>query len=170
MKREAAIKLMTEYYGDDQGRIDHALRVTDFAEQILHGENQTDPWMVEVVTLTGIFHDIGIPEAIRKFGSGAAPYQEREGEPIAREFCSKLEVRPDILERICYIVGHHHTREAIDGLDFQIIWEADALVNIPNRFARQGLQVALPELIEPSFRTSTGKTLITRWGREQGLL
>lgn len=31
----------------------------------------------------------------------------------------------DIIERVCYLVGHHHTYNSIDGMDYQILVEAD---------------------------------------------
>jgi len=31
---------------------------------------------------------------------------------------------------VCYLVGHHHTYNLIDDLDFQILVEADLLVNL----------------------------------------
>lgn len=34
-----------------------------------------------------------------------------------------------IIERVCFLVGHHHTYNMIDGLDYQILVEADFLVN-----------------------------------------
>ena len=35
-----------------------------------------------------------------------------------------------IIDRVCYIVEHHHTLSAIDGQDFQAVVEADLLVNM----------------------------------------
>ena len=34
------------------------------------------------------------------------------------------------IDRICFIIGNHHTPSKIDGLDFQIQWEADLLENL----------------------------------------
>lgn len=33
------------------------------------------------------------------------------------------------IERVAYLVGHHHTFQRIDGLDYQILIEADFIVN-----------------------------------------
>ena len=33
-------------------------------------------------------------------------------------------------ERICYLIGHHHTYDKIDGTDYQILVDADFLVNL----------------------------------------
>ena len=34
-----------------------------------------------------------------------------------------------LIDRVCFLVGHHHTYTEIDGIDFQILVEADFLVN-----------------------------------------
>lgn len=159
-----AIKLMQEYFQDERF-INHALAVTDFAEQIAVKEKVSSAFMQQVITLAGIFHDVGIPAAVKKHGSGAGPWQEIEGGPIARDLLQKLNVRSDIRERVCYIVRHHHSPEYIDGLDFQILFEADALVNIPNRY-RSGKLIEpqeLEKLIEQAFRTAAGTALIREW-------
>ena len=31
--------------------------------------------------------------------------------------------------RVCFLIGHHHTYDQVDGLDYQILLEADFLVN-----------------------------------------
>ena len=34
-----------------------------------------------------------------------------------------------MIERIAYLVGHHHTLTNIDGMDYQILIEADFIAN-----------------------------------------
>jgi hypothetical protein len=168
--REEAIEVMKEHFKKEERFVNHALRVTEFAESITRGEGIEHDFFRQVITLAGIFHDVGIPVALEKHGTSAGPYQELEGEPVARNLLTRLEVRPDILERVCYIVRHHHTHAAVDGLDFQVIWEADALVNIPNWWGRRTSEHTLPEVIELNFRTATGKALITQWARESNYI
>ena len=161
--RKQAVGLMKEHFKNEERYVNHALQVTAFAETIAQKEGIEHAFLNEVITLSGVFHDVGIPVALEKHGTGAGPYQEREGEPVARELMTKLSIRPDILERVCFIVGHHHTRAAVDGLDFQVIWEADALVNIPASWGKRAYEHTLPELIELNFRTRTGRELIQKW-------
>lgn len=89
---------------------------------------------------------------------------------MARQLLEELGVRPDIRERVCYIVRHHHSPEYIDALDFQILYEADALVNIPNRWQHGQLQEPgeLEALIQQTFRTMTGMALIRKWAQTKG--
>jgi len=131
--KDAAIGAMGDYFRRStpkaEERIAHTLSVLSFAERILAGEVIDSPYVVTVCVLAALFHDIGIREAERKHGSTEPKYQHEEGPPIARAILSGLKVRPDILERVCFIVGNHHSRGMIDGIDFQIVYEADYIVN-----------------------------------------
>ncbi len=160
MYKDQALELMQRYYEGDQWSINHAQKVLGYAEQILRDEQITDRYVQEVVTLAAIFHDVGIPVAKQKYGTAAGPYQEQEGEPVARDLLTELGIRLDILERVCYIVGHHHSLDKVDGLDFQVIWESDALVNIPSRPNRPAPE-QIGEIIERNFVTITGRKLIS---------
>ena len=160
MTREEAIESMERYFGENGRYIEHTHKVLAVAEQILDSEGVNDSFVSDVVVLSTIFHDIGIPEAERKYNSSEAEYQEKEGEPIARELMTALKVRPDILERACYIVRHHHTIDKVDGMDFQVLWEADFIVNIDekNIVVEKGSE---KKAIDDNFITKTGTELIT---------
>ncbi len=120
---------MIEYFGNDVKRINHALKVYSFATLIAENE-LTDFNQKAVVHFAGLLHDIGIKEAERKYNSNAGKYQEIEGPEIARKLLEELFISKEIVDRVCYIIGYHHTYDKIDGLDFQILVEADFLVNI----------------------------------------
>jgi len=164
MYRRQALGLMREYFADERF-IAHTHNVLDRAEAIFEGEKIDDGFYRCTVTLGSIFHDIGIPEALRVHASMEAPYQEKEGPWVARHLLSGISVRPDILERVCYIVGHHHTMERIDGVDFKIIWEADFLVNV-----REGNLDIKPEDVPAEGRknieTATGTRLLAELIKE----
>jgi hypothetical protein len=59
---------------------------------------------------------------------------------------------------VCYIVGHHHTISSIDGLDFQIQWEADLLVNLERMEIRDD-KPRLEKFIKENFKTGTGNKI-----------
>ena len=80
-------------------------------------------------TKIAILHDIGAVEAQKKYGSIDGVYQEKEGPAVAKEILKKVGYNKNI-DRICFIIGNHHTPSKIDGLDFQIQWEADLLENL----------------------------------------
>jgi len=41
-----------------------------------------------------------------------------------------MNIEKDTLERILFLIGNHHSYSKIDDIDFQILVEADFLVNI----------------------------------------
>lgn len=108
-----------------------------------------------VVYLAAIFHDIGIPNALRKHRSAAGPYQEREGGAVAGELLTEIGVRPDVRARVCYIVEHHHTESSIDGPDFEVIWDADMLVNVAS--GNVVPECPKDEFVATRFKTETGR-------------
>ncbi|MBN2521339.1 MAG: HD domain-containing protein [Bacteroidales bacterium] len=123
------LKLMTDYFGKDVIRINHALKVFGYASTICRNEN-LDTNTIEIIELASILHDIGIPLSEKKYNSSAGKYQEIEGPPIACEMLEKLNIQAKVVERVCHLIGNHHTYSKIDGVDFQILVEADFLVNI----------------------------------------
>lgn len=59
-------------------------------------------------------------------------------------------------EQQIFLVGHHHTYTNIDGIDYQILVEADFLVNFYEDELRQdSIQTAFDKI----FRTESGKTI-----------
>jgi len=60
------------------------------------------------------------------------------------------------IERVAFLVGHHHTLAGIDGLDWQILVEADYIVNtVENGYSLQNIS----HFIENNMRTESGKRL-----------
>lgn len=119
---------MIQYFGSDVRRINHALKVHGFAVAI-SAEMDFSAQTSAVLQAAALLHDIGIHNAERIHGSSAGNWQELEGPPVARELLAGLNVTPQELERICYLIGHHHSYPMIDGPDFQALIEADFLVN-----------------------------------------
>ncbi|NTV89922.1 MAG: HD domain-containing protein [Clostridiales bacterium] len=158
---EAVLNEMIAYFGDDARRINHALKVYGFAKAILSGEASNrkikeliDEDVVSITEMAAILHDIGIKEAERKYNSSAGRYQELEGPAVAEEILERCGIDPEITERICYLVGHHHTYGKIDGDDFQVLVEADFLVNAHE-----------DEMDETNLRTIYDKYMKTGSGR-----
>ena len=75
-------------------------------------------------------HDIGIRVAEEKYGKCDGKLQVQEGPIVAQKILSELGFENYMIERICYLIGHHHTYSNIDGMDYQILIEADFLVNL----------------------------------------
>jgi HD superfamily phosphodiesterase len=144
---------MRRVFGRDSKRINHANRVVRFAEEILKDEGG-DP---AVVIAASYLHDIGIHEAERKYNSTAGKYQERESLPIARKILENLGTDRDMIDEVCDLIAYHHSPGQIQTLNFQILWEADTLVNLED--ATEGELDQIKQAIEATFKTSTGKRL-----------
>lgn len=123
--------------------------------------------MLELFTLAAaaIVHDIGIHPAIEKYGSSLGKLQEQEGPAPARAMLCDLGFDTQTIERVAFLVGHHHTYDAIDGTDYQILVEADFLVNLYEDDCSENAVLAAREKV---FRTRTGITLINAMFGMQG--
>jgi putative nucleotidyltransferase with HDIG domain len=152
--REGISLEMKKYFGEDLKRVNHALKVARYAEQILKVEGGNPL----VVLGAAYLHDIGIHEAERKYESTSGHYQEREGPSIAREILERLDVQKEIVEEICDIVGHHHNPRDEETLNFQILYEADWLVNIEEEGLSKDRE-RIEKIVRMVFRTATGKQL-----------
>jgi putative nucleotidyltransferase with HDIG domain len=149
---------MKKYFGKDLKRVNHALKVARYAEQILKMEGGNPL----VVLGSAYLHDIGIHEAENKFGSTSGHYQEVEGPAIAREILERLDVQKEIIEEICDIIGHHHSPRERETLHFQILYEADWLVNIEEEGISKDRE-RLEKVVGEVFRTVTGRQLAEKF-------
>ena len=156
MFKEKIIREMKVVFKEIPFGIDHTLKVLQNAEDIMKGENIGDQEK-ELICIVAILHDIGAVEAQKKYGSIDGVYQEKEGPAVARGILQKVGYDKNI-DRICFIVGNHHTPSKIDGIDFQIQWEADLLENLMV-MDKQKEQQKIKKCIEENFRTVTGKKI-----------
>ena len=147
---------MVDYFGTDVKRINHALKVNSFARLIGQKEGLISD-VLEIIDLSSILHDIGIPASEQKYQSSAGRFQEIEGPPIAREILESLGASSEIIDRVCYLIGNHHSYTKIDGIDFQILVEADFLVNF---FEDEMGESAIKSARDKYFKTETGKSIL----------
>ena len=147
------INEMIKYYKGDVKRINHFLKVFSFAKLIGEMEN-LDSGKQDLLEIAAIVHDIGIKVSEQKYNSSSGKYQQIEGLPIAKDLLEKLNFSDSVVKRVCFLVGHHHTYNAIDDKDFQILVEADFLVNIDeDNMAKD----AIIKIKNNYFKTNTGK-------------
>ena len=146
---------MIAYYDGDPKRIQHFTKVLSYARLIGIGEELDDAslFILEAAAYT---HDIGIRVAEEKYGRCDGKLQEQEGPIIAQKMLSQLGFENYIVERICFLIGHHHTYDNIDGLDYQILVEADFLVNL---YEDDAGNRAIDKAYKRIFKTETGKKI-----------
>lgn len=156
MNHTPLILAMTEYETGCVERVNHFLKVFAFAKAIGEGENFS-PELREITETAALVHDIGIKPSLEKYGSAAGEYQEKEGPAKAEAMLQSLNYPPELIRRVCYLVGHHHTYNSIDGGDYQALVEADFLVNI----FEGGMKRPEIEAVRKNiFRTKTGTRLL----------
>lgn len=148
----SALSEMIRYFDSDVRRINHALKVYGFALSIAEAE-QVSEYEKEIIMFSAVLHDIGIKAAEEKYNSSAGKYQEIEGPPIAKRILENGGVESDKIDRVCYLIGNHHSYQNIDGLDFQILVEADFLVNI---FEDEMDKDSIVSIKNKYFKTSCG--------------
>ncbi len=151
-----ALEKMVSFYHGNHHDINHFQKVWCFAKTI--GElEQLDDSSQETLELAAVVHDIACPLCRKKYGEATGHDQEREGPALAREFYAAFQLPEKQLERICYLVGHHHTPESVDGMDYQILLEADFLVNADEMHADREEIIRFRDRV---FRTKTGLKLL----------
>lgn len=148
-------KEMIIYYAGDAKRIQHFIKVHSFAKMIgeleqLPGDKQ------EILEVAALVHDIGIKVSEEKYGNCNGTHQEEEGPALAETMLVQQRFAPRLIERVAYLVGHHHTYTQIDGLDYQILVEADFLVNI---YEDDLDEDAAKTAYDRIFKTTTGKEI-----------
>ena len=129
---------MIKLYAGDPKRIQHFCKVHSYAKLIAELENVDEKtrFILETAALT---HDIGIHICEQKYGDCGGKLQEQ-----------------DVSTRVQYLIAHHHTYEDMDGIDYQILVEADFLVNMyEDTLSQQAVQHAYTTI----FRTETGKMI-----------
>lgn len=147
---------MTRWFAGDIRRINHFIKVAGFARAIGEAEGLDDETM-RILDAVGLTHDIGIRVSEEKYGSSSGKLQEQEGPAVAREMLARLGHDSALVDRVCFLIGHHHTYSAIDGVDFQILVEADFLVNLDEEHASSE---AIGSVRRKYFRTAGGLRLL----------
>lgn len=146
---------MIAYFSGDPKRIQHFMKVHSFAKLIgtKEGMDETSLFILEAAAYT---HDIGIRPAEEKYGRCDGSLQEQEGPIVAQKLLSDLGVENYMVDRICYLIGHHHTYTNVEGLDYQILIEADFLVNL---YEDEEDSRTIRKVYDRIFKTKTGREI-----------
>lgn len=150
---------MIAYEGNDIKRINHFLKVFGYSKAIGESEklDESTQIVLEILALT---HDIGIRNSEKKYNSSEAKYQHLEGPPEAERLLNDFGVQQAIIDRVCWIIGRHHDYNNIEGLDYQILVEADFLVNA---FEKKLSTESIRQFGETVFQTRSGKNLLKKY-------
>ena len=156
MQTAEILKKMVAYSEGNTHDINHLLKVWAYAKTI--GElERLDEKTQRILETAAILHDIACPLCREKYGNTNGKYQEQEGMPLAQDFLKDCGLSEDENERIVYLVGHHHTLSNIQGLDYQILIEADYIVNADeSQYSLENIRNTCERL----FKTTSGKEIL----------
>lgn len=103
-----AIEKMIDFYQGNLRDIEHFLKVWAYAKTI--GEQESvDENTQGILELAAVVHDISCPLCREKYGNTNGKNQELESEPLVKEFFEEMPVSEQKVERIIWLVTHHHT-------------------------------------------------------------
>ena len=146
------------YDKGDAKRIQHFIKVHSFAELIGRMEG-LDSRTLEILRTAAVLHDIGIHAAEEKYGNCSGKYQEIEGPAPAREILSRLTTDKELIDRVCFLIAHHHTYSGVNGSDWQILLEADFIVNAYEDALKAD---AIRHFRNNIFKTKSGLSLLNK--------
>jgi predicted metal-dependent HD superfamily phosphohydrolase len=146
---------MIRLYSGDSKRIQHFCKVHSYAKLIAEIENM-DSESLFILEAAALTHDIGIHICEEKYGSCNGKLQEKEGPALAEKLLSDLGFEKTVSQRVQYLIAHHHTYSHIDGMDYQILVEADFLVNLhEDNASKEAVENAYSNI----FKTEAGKKI-----------
>ena len=161
-KIEVLALAMIDYNNGDPKRIQHTTKVHAYASLIGKSEGLDEETQF-ILESAALVHDIGIRASEQKYGYQNGKLQEQEGPAVARELLTRLGGYTDLqIERICWLIAHHHTYHVCEDLDYHILIEADFLVNL---YEDDESMDAVRAVCRTIFRTVSGtKMLETMYG------
>lgn len=128
-KLSLLMRAMIKYDGGDVPRIQHFVKVHDFARMIGVTEDMGSEQLF-ILEAAAILHDVGIHAAEAKYGNSHGKHQEELGPAEAKKVLAEVGgFTEQQTERICWLIAHHHTYTNVTSQDHRILLEADFLVN-----------------------------------------
>lgn len=162
METAKIIQKMINFSSGNLHDINHFMKVWAFAKTIgeLEKLNSKTQFILEI---SAIVHDIACPLCREKYGNTNGKHQGIEGEALVREFFKDTDFEQQQIDRIAYLVAHHHTFNEINGLDYQILVEADYLVNAEeSNYSKQNIENVKNRII----KTKSGIELLESMYKE----
>ncbi len=142
---------MIEYYEGQPERIQHFTKVHSYAAYIGRQEQLSEDAML-ILETAAYTHDIGIKKAEELYHSSNGRLQQELGPGEAEIMLKELHFPQDVIDRVKYLIAHHHTYSDIQGVDLQILIEADFLVNL----YEHSDESAASKVLENIFKTESG--------------
>lgn len=124
--RARLVRELVRYFGDDNRRIEHALRVLHHADTLFESEATGDQ---DIVIAAALLHDIGIRISEERLGYNNGKTQEEFGPPEAETILLSIGFPAEKIETVKTIIGSHHTPASDSSPELSILKQADQIVN-----------------------------------------
>ena len=120
------IEKIRDYFKNDRMKIDHSLKVTEFAEKILESE-QGNP---RVVIGAALLHITGNNDAEKKYEDMHSAFHTNEVSFIARQILEDLDWEGEIIEQICTLLQNHLGMNTGVTINDKILHDAEWLTRL----------------------------------------
>jgi HD superfamily phosphodiesterase len=124
--RATLVRVLVEYFGADDRRIEHALRVLHHADHIMTAHPGCD---ADIVIASALLHDVGIKVSELKHGYNDGKTQEAYGPPVAEQLLDRIGFPQEKIKKVTTIIGNHHSSSRYDYPELVVLKQADQIVN-----------------------------------------
>lgn len=122
------MKRMIDFSEGNPHDIAHFLKVYALAKTIGESEGLDEETQL-VLEAAAITHDIACALCREKYGNSDGPRQEWDYRRQVRLLLKDTGLTDCQIDRASYVVGHLHAPGSVQGMDYQILVEADYLAN-----------------------------------------
>lgn len=157
------LQSMVAYDSGDARRCQHLLKVHDLAATIgtLEGLAAEDLFVLEAAA---IIHDVGIHVSEGRSGGDSGRNQQLYGPAEGRKVMEEVGCfSPQEQDAVAFLIAHHHTYAGISSPSWQMLVEADFLVNL---YENGAPAEEIRRVRERIFRTKTGLALFDAMFRD----
>ena len=97
-----------------------------YSEKSMENHENADE---DVFIASALLHDVGIKPSEAKLGYNNGKTQEEFVPPVARDLLQQIGFPADKIDKVCQIIGNHHSCSRFDCVELKILKEADLIVN-----------------------------------------
>lgn len=147
---------MIDFYNGNLHDINHFIKVWTYAKTIGDLEHLDEETQF-ILEAAAVVHDISCPLCREKYGNADGKRQEQESPALVFDFLKDTGMSASQIDRVIYLVAHHHTLDNIEGIDYQILIEADYIVNADeNSYSPENIA----NFDKSHFKTQAGHSLL----------
>ena len=128
--RAKILRLLVDYFGDDNKRINHAIKVLYEADKFLDSQPDCDE---DIVVAVALLHDVGIKVSEQKHGYNTGEKQEKYGPQVAEELLASINFPHKKIKIVKNIIGNHHSPSRYNYPELTLLKKADAIINNKNQ-------------------------------------